>query len=82
MTKVYLTARVAAPSCFYVNRTRTLACGYDVLHVYGIVTRPKFTTCVDVSGPAPAILDCKVWPLRALKCEQATGVWGHGPPGN
>ena len=23
-----------------------------------------------------------VQPLRVLKCEQARGVWGHGPPGN
>ena len=31
----------------------------------------------DITGPAPAILDC----VR-VSVQQARGVWGHAPPGN
>ena len=44
VTKVYLTTRVAAPFCSYVNRVHNTAMTCIHVHVYGIVTTPKFTT--------------------------------------
>ena len=45
-----------------------------------LLLKPLHTKTSRLKHRAEARYFRLVWPLRALKCEQVGGVWGHAPP--